>query len=700
MTYQTSSAENKVGLKFFSGELKRSWSNFVLYFVVSLFTLTIPVIMFFQNQDMAFVIEKDIVSYVRNSAMLSAFAALACAVFAGCVATKYLNSKVSAYFFHSIPVKRETLYLSKISIGLISYISTFILNVVFAFIIIAAKFGMSALIFKSIALLVMYALLMFLFAYFLTVCVGMICGSTGFQFVLTGVAMFIVPAMFAAIILIADKYYTYTDVDWYLSSILQYLSPVTRIIEAISDQDNLRLLEVIIILALSAVLGVLAILIYRKRGNENAENPLAFPRLISVVKFIIMIPATLYMGLILEALSGNDSWLFIGFFLGAALSFMLLNTILHKNAREMFKGIKGFVIYCVIFAALFLAFALDIAKFDKYIPSENMIASVNISLQDRDYGNYKDDDVIKALKADLMHYMDVDSRKGYEYTHGYDKSFYRYNEVKETKDSDWAAPENEPEYYKSNEVYIIASDRVDVDVVFYTKSGIPIAKTYHIFTKEFITDTLRAIADSDEFEKYFSDMMKYDDSIVDIETNIAHIKGRSYEHEREKIENFFDKYKKDFGDICYENFQKPQVGYLYISRGEGRYVALGRSLPIFIDFKDTIKASSEYYDADDVIEFYLKLIDSATIFKPDNQTIENEQIITDKEELRKILSSISLLGATDVYNADIQIFTEYDYEYAVILNYSKDYIENADDYNKYDTYAAYFLRGKTPDFVK
>ncbi len=702
MTTRASSIKkNYFAPGFFVNTLKKSWTNFLLYFIVCFFTFPVPLLMSTQSDyyrgdeivKFEYIVSR-VVNLLEDFIVIGVFIAMAIAVFAGLSATKYLNSKTSAYFYHSLPVTREAMYITKILVGIIDYFAAFSLSMLIGSLVVLIRVGAAADITHALVTMCCYCTVIFLLIFFVTVFVGMFCGTGPVQFVMTGVALFIVPATFSSLILIAQEYTRYMDLDWYFEGFLPYSSPVIRMFYIYDDP--LSVIEMIVFALLAAVFAFLAVLVYRKRGNENAGTPIVFPKVATFIKYVIMVPVTVFVGIWFGEMGGGF-WQIFGFAAGAVLTFMLLNAILHKNARAMFKGVRGLIIFCAVFAICFVATVFDVLGLDEYIPSENLVSCVDIEINRNDYGTYYDKKLWKSLTDDLERHMnDTDESVGAsaESSSVPRDYYYKYDEYGEV-------------YVYESSQSIVCEDSISVRVVYHTKLGAPVAKYFSNIKKTDFSDTLRLVADSEEFEEQMYSFINYNihDGYEELYLpalndfiDRGYISKVDYE---ENLAAIMEAYKKDLGDVNYETFQSPQAGYIFKRVSDGKYYYSTRFyFPIFADSEHTLDV---LLDGKDIYDVYIDSIHCINIYRVADETFDptdkNMITVTDPVEMRAVLASLANL--TDGYIDNV--FTEYDYGYTVDIKYKNEGTYKEDGKFVTDEYyigeVSYFIKDKIPAFV-
>lgn len=507
-------------------------------------------------------------------------------VFAGCSVMRSYTKRQSAVLFASLPVRREKLFLINYASGWLSYLTATVISVVLTCGVFLMYGGLSQIggLFSCMGA----GIIWFFFAYSLTAFAGSLCGLTSIQFLFTGTILAYLPAVTAlTAFLVDDVFYEFINVNYYLSAeTMEYLSPVVRlfvnVIESFADTLNghdgvHHLYSGWLWYTLAAVaLTAFATLILRLRKPERAGTPIVFSGLNSVVKYAIMIPCTLLMGIVFYV---TESLLFmvVGFAVGAVLSFMLLNVILEKNPRAYFKGIRGLGIYVLCFGAIFAMLAIDPFGVNEYIPSPESAKSATIYL-DGVPVEFTDKDDIERVNAIMK-----------------------------------AAQEDEVEqryYYLSDGYYGLHS--MNVIVVYELGGGIPFAKYAFLASTSTVNEEYSELLMSDEYReavKAQAEEQLNNGYIEDISLEyIANYNGEygystahlSKEEAKRMLELIEDNYRffvsRELG---------PQVATLHLG-----YTAYG--IPIYYEYMEEIHSQiphreREYYPTADINKYLARM---------------------------------------------------------------------------------------------
>ena len=149
---------------------------------------------------------------------------------------------------------------------------------------------------------------------------------------------------------------------------------------AVQEHANYLIAIVIFILAL----GIISLILYRKRPAEAAGRAMAFEKMKPIIRFALVIPLALYCGVILDEMSMMDSkgWLIIGTVLGAMLVHGIMESVYSFDMRKMVSKKRALAV-SVLICVGFLAFLqLNTEKYNSYLPEENEVERIYLSVYD------------------------------------------------------------------------------------------------------------------------------------------------------------------------------------------------------------------------------------------------------------------------------------------------------------------------------
>lgn len=180
------------------------------------------------------------------------------------------------------------------------------------------------------------------------------------------------------------------------------LSPAFRIFGVcnllFSESSAYAVASLVIELIMIPAELILAFVLYKKRRIESSGTPIIYRKLSDIVKYSAIILMSLIGALFFRSIGNGMSWLIFGFCSGAVITFMIMNTVLNRTSKLMFKGLKGLGV-CVALAAVSIAVAQTgfFGTLDYIVPTSEKIY---ITIGGNEY-NLTDEDKIEEFR-DIM----------------------------------------------------------------------------------------------------------------------------------------------------------------------------------------------------------------------------------------------------------------------------------------------------------
>ncbi len=304
-------------------------------------------------------------------------------VLAALTGFSYIHSREKLDFFHSLPVKRGSWFVSVYLSGLIIVLLPYVICSVLTIIVGAADMGMSAQLAGHSAEAFLGGVLAILVIYSAGTFAVMLTGKTvtGLLASLTVIAYpFIILTLITA--LESVFYKTFWDEIATLSSRLaDYVSPLglfMTLLEA-SAAGRLSFAALAAALLMSVLFTAGAVLLYRIYPSEAAGNAIAFPVISPAVKVIICIPTALYASLMIKdmmILEGNG-WMFPLTLLAAVILCAVIDFIYTTDFRLLLKSWKSSLVSVAGAMFILCFFQFDLSGYDTYIPEESKVESIS-----------------------------------------------------------------------------------------------------------------------------------------------------------------------------------------------------------------------------------------------------------------------------------------------------------------------------------
>lgn len=136
------------------------------------------------------------------------------------------------------------------------------------------------------------------------------------------------------------------------------------------------------IIAITAVLTLAALALYRTRKTEAAGSALAFPVLEPVIKVMVTVPVSLVAGLIAYELTQAVFFEIMFILLFGALACVIIEFIYRMDICQVFAHKWQFAVSIVIGCAIFFTYRFDLPGFNTYLPTQDEIAAMSVSTPD------------------------------------------------------------------------------------------------------------------------------------------------------------------------------------------------------------------------------------------------------------------------------------------------------------------------------
>ncbi|KAA0545323.1 hypothetical protein FZW96_18290 [Bacillus sp. BGMRC 2118] len=354
----------------------------IVYTIALFFLLPLNLIMISTNENshVYYAEVKSIFYFTSISGALTVVAPILVAIFI----LRYLQTKASSDLYHSLPIKRETLYKNFMTVGVLLVIipvimNGFILMILYPMLDLEIFFS-----FQSIFLWMGITLLINLFIFVSAVFVGMLTGNSMLQGVLSYIFLLFLIGVTVLVSQNLDQLLYGYKADYILSHQLERLSPLSRIF--FLDGNPFTIVEMIVYIALTIILAIVSLFIYKARKLEVVTNPIAFHFLKPVFKYGVTFFSMLMGGFYFSVTTSSFGWSIFGYIIGALVGFIIAEMILQKTWRIIGSlKIKGLIGYAIVTSALLLFIEMDVIGFESRIPQKSDIERVYFSDTDQYY---------------------------------------------------------------------------------------------------------------------------------------------------------------------------------------------------------------------------------------------------------------------------------------------------------------------------
>ena len=292
----------------------------------------------------------------------------------------YLYRSREVDFYHSLPVKRDDLFVQNYVIGALFFLIPYAVNLGLAVLIMLTRVG-GALAMDAVLKAFVIHSVYFLFIYGVFILAVMLTGS-----LLTGILGGLILAAYGSLLtaLIAAYMQAFQLTRIWDNRFFEKLWAITSpaglyLYTAYTEHTALYLL----IGAAGAVLAaVISLLLYRRRMLEAAGRAMAFRKTEPVIKYLIAAPAAAAGGIMIYYIMSMDGWAIFSIVFCGLIAGFVIEIIYQGDFRRLFHGKISTALAVATALLIFAVFRLDLVGYDSYRPKAENVAGVSIYIED------------------------------------------------------------------------------------------------------------------------------------------------------------------------------------------------------------------------------------------------------------------------------------------------------------------------------
>lgn len=596
----------------------------------------------------------------------------------------YVYSGVKTDFYHSLPVKREKLFLERYITGILIFAVPCLIGVMLGYgagmIKGAGTSGILALCAKGFVTNVV----LFLLFYNLAV-LGVLLTGNLFTGVLAYGAFLSYGILLDSAIKLTKLNFFTTCIDYTRKGALfdgsfSILSPLYAMNEILSG-NQVSMKNAGIIFLVSLIIVMICVLVYKIRPTESYHKSIAFRKLQPVIKVAVVLPLSAMLGILLSEITGqNFIWYAGGILVSALLLSAAIEFLYHLDIKECIRPKLSTGLILVVLISMMVVLKLDLIGFDTYLPKESKLKTMSIYIDE------------------LNGYYEYPGE--YSITSGNSGSFLDLAKIEEFDDIYQLAKKGVALQKERDNAgsYTTESGLISFSVRYELKNGKVVYRGYSVEKNEENLKLVANIYDNWEFKQKSLPVEYVDeDKITSLE--IADIQS-CYDSglSKEAVNNLFKTCKNEWESATYEQLKDSKVlgflhFYLKTEKDEYNQYYYGPryvSVPIYSSFKQT-RALLEQNDCHiTTLEDYNE-VQSIELDKYDeeNGDIENTVKIKDENQIKEILDSVYITDNTAIFDGH-----DLDYSINIWILW-----KNGTDSNTDGSYSCYFRTGEVPEFV-
>lgn len=332
----------------------------------------------------------------------------------------YLYSKSKVDLFHSIPVKRESLFFAKYISGLVIYIVPYIAFMLTAYIVGAANGMLSTAGIKASFIMLFINFLGFLGVYNTAIIAIYLTGNPIVG--LFGTGTLLLYGAIAQLLLMAYQSEFLTTYSVYSASNSFSLSPVSDYVNLTKDFNTLHnrydidVSNLVLYLIFVAAGLFIAVMLCKLRASESTGKSIAFAKIMPVLSVVLLIPITLggaifFKSVANSSINQNLGWYIFGFIIALVLGHIAIQAIFYLDFKSIFANLANPAIAGIISAIFAAALIFDLTGYNTYIPNDSSYESAAIAsysmqgnIEYYDYEAERDEYGYCSYNRDLIDY--------------------------------------------------------------------------------------------------------------------------------------------------------------------------------------------------------------------------------------------------------------------------------------------------------
>lgn len=481
---------------------------------------------------------------------------------------RYLQSRSNSDMIHSLPIKRETLYISHAFVGALFLLVPIILTG-FIITIINIVYGLDFIFtLEYLWIQIANVVIMQLVLYSITIFVGTVTGMTIPQGIITYIVLLLPIGMYQ-LLSYNIMLYVYGFNYEISPNYIYILSPLVKVLEI--SWDSLNIIEFIGYFLFVIVVLAIGIICYKKRKLENNLQVIVFKPLNYLFKYGVTFSLMLLSGMYFyRVTSGDMKWVWFGYLIFGFIGYALAEAIIKKTSRIFsIENFKGFLIYSIIIVILIVGLHIDIIGFENRIPDLENIESINMQNQYRYSTNILLEDEENIYNMRELHKSIIDNK----------------DEIKKIN----LLSENPYESYK------------DFKFIYNLENGKTFTRVYSRVPCTFYQEHYSKVIESSEYKYNMYPILELE--VADIQKISIRGRNRGYDGfesiiyllEDDKIEELLEALKNDIKEASYND--------LYFRESWGSFnFYLRDDENIFMDLNKSFEEAEKFLKSEGLLE--------------------------------------------------------------------------------------------------
>ena len=571
------------------------------------------------------------------------------AILYGLTSFFYLYSGEKTDFYHSLPWKREVLFLVSLVSSLVSFLVPYLIATGITYLIGILNGGNSTKVLPTMAIAIGVNVLYFLVFYAAAVLAVMLTGN-----LFTGVLGFAGIMSYGVIIKFAYSGLNnrfFDTLSTYSSGMQEnFLSPFLAYRRMYTEEEKILQYGVLYGVIVLAVLLAVDLWLYKIRPSESYHKAIAFPKLEPVIKVACVIPIAVLAALFFSGgMTNHFVWFVAGVIVVALVLSAAFDFLYSLDIKSCIRPKISTGVILAFLALVIIGYRIDIAGVDSFLPDKGKVQAMSVkfnSISDRMAYPVNFYEKMEAVNNNQMWMKDFDAA--------------------------YALAQMGVEYYEDhkNEGADAFETMVNVELAYEMKSGKKVYRSYYLPETEEVLANIQKIYDNWEYREKI--MPTYYADAEDIEfLYVTDVLGRrrQVDVQKNELEILYKTYKNELEGMTFEEAAGERIlGYLVAEQKEnGNYgntkqdYMFSWDLPIYEGFSETRAMLTElgipiqeHIPAEEVLQIKLTTMDEMG-------NTAQEVILEKPEEIQRVLEHMTYeychygVGSKILYDINVEI---------------------------------------------
>lgn len=600
-----------------------------------------------------------------NNATATIFIGIA-AVLLGVIGFIYLYSGEKTDFYHSLPLKREELFIVSFTSGFLVFLIPYVLSVGVTYLIGFGYHGVSEQSGIWAATAIGTNILFFLELYVFTILAVLLTGN-----LFTGALAFLGFMSYGWIVYTAYSYMNHMFFDtlayFQESKIAEYLSPVIAHIRVMQDwgteESSIRGYALYVVILIIVVLAA-DIYIYKVRPSESFHKSIAFQKLQPVIKIFAVLPISILASLFFSSgMEHEFLWMIVSVILLSLVLSCAFEFLFTMDIRKCILPKISTGVILAVLVVLLAGYKTDILGVDSYLPEKEEIETMSVyfpSINERMSYPYE-----YTMQADKQ--MEKSQTKDFDAIYELAKLGVNYHQNNEAESQLMS-----PVSVRSKTAWTVSDDvnstMVSVYIRYHLKNGKTVYRAYYVPETEELLALTSDVYDNWDYKKAMLPTSYLSEKDVEY-LYVRNFYGNRMQINASKdtVENIYKTYKGELESMTFKQSRTDRIlGYLSVD--EKVETPYSETYSINIDFPvyESFTKTRELLESagQPLSELSADGILNITVYGTNSDGEYTEEIIEDKSEIEKILPSLTYeaghygLGSKVNYNVNISILFE------------------------------------------